>query len=101
VCPETSSNPGPRKNNPAIVRRAELSVDGQAQYVAVEARALLSACLGSLPLRYSHGPDAWSASGTRTKLLAAVGRECHSGRGGICPLRLRRTLAYGHAASSC
>jgi hypothetical protein len=40
MCPETSSNPGPRKNTtPGIVRRAELPVDGQAQYAAVEAAA--------------------------------------------------------------
>jgi hypothetical protein len=40
VCPETSSNPGPRKNTtPGIAGKAELPVDGQAQYVAVEAAA--------------------------------------------------------------
>jgi hypothetical protein len=40
LCPETSSKPGPRKNTtPGIVRRAELAVNGQAQYVAVEAAA--------------------------------------------------------------
>src|SRR4249920_1917699 len=40
VCPETSSNPGPRKKTtPGIAGRAELPVDGQAQHVAVEAAA--------------------------------------------------------------
>jgi hypothetical protein len=39
VCPETPGKPGPRKNSPGIVGRAELAVDGQAQYVAVEVAA--------------------------------------------------------------
>ena len=40
ACPETSSNPGPRKNTtPGSSGGAELPVDGQAQGVAVEAAA--------------------------------------------------------------
>ena len=40
VCPETSSKSRAKeKHHPGIVWRAELPVDGQAQYVAVEAAA--------------------------------------------------------------